>query len=134
MAKEGKLLESIEEKSYPLEQENTMFVKALSADDFRIKAPVENGTVQVNCMVYKDLLLSSTLLETVEPLLNILLITFLSFYYINWRPLKTFSKDSFQNLFSFGSKLLFSRLLSKREKPIVGRYCVFQFFSQTACI
>lgn len=66
VAKEGKLLESIEEKSYPLEQENTMFVKALSADDFRIKAPVENGTVQVNCMVYKDLLLSSTLLETVE--------------------------------------------------------------------
>ena len=22
--------------------------------------------------------------------------------------------------------------ISKREKPIVGRYCVFQFFSQTA--
>lgn len=46
-----------------------------------------------------------------QSLLNILLITFLSFYYINWRPLKTFSKDSFQNLFSFGSKLLFSRLI-----------------------
>lgn len=46
-----------------------------------------------------------------QSLLNVLLITFLSFYYINWRPLKTFSKDSFQNLFSFGSKLLFSRLI-----------------------
>lgn len=66
VAKDGELLESIEEKSYPLEQENTMFVRELSADDFRIKAPVENGTVQVNCMVYKDLLLSSTLLETIQ--------------------------------------------------------------------
>ena len=47
----------------------------------------------------------------VQSLLNALLIALLFFYYINWRPLKVFSKESFQRLFSFGSKLLFSRLI-----------------------
>lgn len=47
----------------------------------------------------------------VQSLLNALLITLLFFYCINWLPLKVFSKESFQRLFSFGSKLLFSRLI-----------------------
>lgn len=47
----------------------------------------------------------------VQSLLNALLITLLFFYCINWRPLKVSSKESFQRLFSFGSKLLFSRLI-----------------------
>ncbi len=46
-----------------------------------------------------------------QSLLNASLTVLLFFYYINWRPLKVFSKESFQRLFSFGSKLLFSRLI-----------------------
>ncbi|WP_320886802.1 lipopolysaccharide biosynthesis protein [Bacteroides clarus] len=46
-----------------------------------------------------------------QTLLNAILITFLFFCCVNWRPLRIFSKASFQGLFSFGSKLLFSRLI-----------------------
>ncbi len=46
-----------------------------------------------------------------QSLLNALFVTLLSYYYITWRPLRVFSKDSFLNLFSFGSKLLYSRLI-----------------------
>lgn len=46
-----------------------------------------------------------------QSLLNSFLTVLLFFYYINWRPLKVFSRKSFQRLFSFGSKLLFSRLI-----------------------
>lgn len=47
----------------------------------------------------------------IQSLLNASLTVLLFFYYIHWRPLKVFSKESFQRLFSFGSKLLFSRLI-----------------------
>lgn len=43
-----------------------MHVKKLSVEDFRIQAPVENGTVKVNLMEYMDLLLSSTLVSCEE--------------------------------------------------------------------
>lgn len=61
VAKDGKLLAEIKDRSYEIEQKNSMHVKELSVDDFRFKAPVQNGTVKVNLMEYKDLLLSSTL-------------------------------------------------------------------------
>lgn len=66
VAKNGKLLEEIADKEYPMEHQNTMFMKELSLEDFQTKAPIQEGTVKVNCMVYKDLLLSSTVLETIE--------------------------------------------------------------------
>lgn len=47
----------------------------------------------------------------VQSLLNTLLITILSYYYVGWYPLRCFSKASFARLFSFGSKLLVSRLI-----------------------
>ena len=46
-----------------------------------------------------------------QTFLNAILITFIFFCCVNWRPLRIFSKASFQGLFSFGSKLLFSRLI-----------------------
>ena len=66
VAKDGKLEVPVEEKTYPLEKENTVVVKPLTIQDFTIQAPIDNGTCKVNVMVYKDLKLSSTLLETIE--------------------------------------------------------------------
>lgn len=66
VAQDGKLVKEIEDKSYAIENENSMHVKELSVDDFKIKTPVQNGKVKVNLMEYKDLLLSSTLLSTEE--------------------------------------------------------------------
>lgn len=66
VAKDGKLLAEIEDRSYEIEKKNSMHVKPLTAEDFRIKAPVENGTVKVNLMEYKDLLLSNTLISCEE--------------------------------------------------------------------
>lgn len=61
VAKDGKLLHTIEDKVYPIEGMNSMHVKPLSVEDFKIKAPIQNGKIKVNLMEYKDLLLSSTL-------------------------------------------------------------------------
>lgn len=47
----------------------------------------------------------------VQSLLNTFLITILSYCYVGWHPLRCFSKSSFVALFSFGSKLLISRLI-----------------------
>lgn len=66
VAKQGQLLASIEPKEFALEKQNTMQVKQLSKEDFVLKAPIENGTVKVNIMEYKDLLLSSTLHSVME--------------------------------------------------------------------
>ena len=66
VARDGHLTAPIEERQYPLEKVNTMHVKELCADDFRIKAPVREGRVTVHVMEYPDLLLSSTVLTTAE--------------------------------------------------------------------
>lgn len=66
VAEKGHMTVPIEAREYPLEKVNTMYVKDLKAEDFRIKAPVETGTVTVNVMEYPDLLLSSTVLTTAE--------------------------------------------------------------------
>ena len=66
VAENGKLLVEIEDKEFEIEHRNSMHVKTLSAEDFKIKAPVNEGTVKVNVMEYKDLLLSSTVKATIE--------------------------------------------------------------------
>ena len=63
VAKDGKLLVEVQDKEYALEKVNTVHVKELSADDLTIKADVESGEVNVNVMVYPDLLLSNTYVE-----------------------------------------------------------------------
>ena len=60
VAEDGKLLASIEEKSYPLESRNSVHVKDLTEEDFTLRAPVQDGKVKVTVMTYYDLNLSST--------------------------------------------------------------------------
>lgn len=47
-----------------------------------------------------------------QSLLNSLLLTVSFFYLVHWRPLLIFSIKSFNNLFSFGSKLLLSGMIN----------------------
>lgn len=67
VAQDGKLLSKVNDETYEIEHMNSMHVKELKVEDFKIKAPIENGTIKVNLMEYKDLLLSSTL-HSVEVL------------------------------------------------------------------
>ena len=50
VAENGKLLASIEEKSYPLESRNSVHVKDLTEEDFTLRAPVQDGKVKVTVM------------------------------------------------------------------------------------
>lgn len=49
----------------------------------------------------------------------------LSFYYVRWFPRERFSKESFKNLFSFGSKLLVANIISalyaKAYDMVIGK-------------
>lgn len=60
VSEHGKLIASIEDKTYEIEKRNSMHVKPLSVEDFRIKAPITNGSIKVNLMKYENLLFSST--------------------------------------------------------------------------
>ena len=66
VAQDGKLLQPIEDKEYEIETRNSVQLKELSLDDFRVDTPVENGKVNVNVMVYPNLELSSTYVEKTE--------------------------------------------------------------------
>lgn len=47
-----------------------------------------------------------------QTLLNGIILTILFYYFVRWKPLCTFSKDSFNRLFSFGSRLLISSIIN----------------------
>ena len=66
VAQDGKLVNPIEDQSYEIETRNSVQLKELSADDFKVKAPIENGKVIANVMAYPDLELSSTYAEKTE--------------------------------------------------------------------
>ena len=51
-AQDGKLLTDIEDKTYPIEERDSMNFRPLTADDFVLKAPIENGEVTVNYIEY----------------------------------------------------------------------------------
>lgn len=61
---QGKLCVDIEERSFDLEKKNSVSVKALSEEDFIIKAPIENGTLAVNVMTFVDKVNSLTTVQT----------------------------------------------------------------------
>ncbi len=63
VAKDGQLLETIEDKEYEIEKKNSIQLPNLTLDDFILKAPIENGTIEANVMVYPNLELSSTTVE-----------------------------------------------------------------------
>ena len=66
VAKDGKLLEKIEDKKYDLETRNSVNLKDITLEDLEIKAPIETGMIDVNVMVYPNLELSSTYLEKIK--------------------------------------------------------------------
>lgn len=66
VAKDGQLLEAIQPQSYPIETINSVAVKPLTIDDFTLKAPIKEGVVSCNVMVYADYLLSKTELEIID--------------------------------------------------------------------
>lgn len=67
VAKNHELQVEIHGGDYKEEQINSVILKEdLSADDFTIKAPIENGTVKVNVMAFDTKDGSSTHLETVD--------------------------------------------------------------------
>lgn len=66
VAKDGKLAEPIADLDFEIETRNSMNLAPVTADDFVIKTPVENGTVKVNIMEYLTKDSSVTALNTVE--------------------------------------------------------------------
>lgn len=54
VAKGGKMIEEIRELSFEIENRNSMNTGTLDIEDFRLKVPVENGTVTANVMTYVD--------------------------------------------------------------------------------
>ena len=66
VAREGKLVVDIDSKDFEIERRNTVYVEDLNLEDFKIKAPIDNGTIKVNIIKYSSLVSSSTELETTE--------------------------------------------------------------------
>lgn len=52
VAQDNKLIEEIEEKVYDIEKENSVHVKKLSLDDFKLKAPIKEGKINVKVIKY----------------------------------------------------------------------------------
>lgn len=52
VAKDGQLLVTIPEKSYPIETTNSMNLPELTVEDFMIKAPISEGMISANVMAY----------------------------------------------------------------------------------
>ena len=67
-----------------------------------------SGIIGVCCALMGYGVWSLVIQALIAAALNITL----SFYYVRWIPLWTFSFNSFKNLFSFGSKLLIASLIS----------------------
>ena len=55
VSENGKLINKIEDIDHEIENINSVNIKELSIEDLKIKAPIENGIIDVNCMIFKDL-------------------------------------------------------------------------------
>ncbi len=67
VAEDHELLVDIKHDEHQIEKTNTVNLKAdLSVDDFILKAPIENGKVTLNVMVYNEEAVSTTHLEKIE--------------------------------------------------------------------
>lgn len=69
VAEDGVLLKSIEDKKYDIELENSVHVDKLSLEDFKLKAPIENGQIKVNVIRYNSQASSST--EIIEEVVEV---------------------------------------------------------------
>lgn len=59
-AEDGKLAVDIVNKQFPIESKNTVFVDKLKGEDFKIKAPVENGKIKTTVIKYNELMTLDT--------------------------------------------------------------------------
>lgn len=66
VAKNGKLVEPVEDMEFEIEKRNSMNLKPMTGKDFEIRTPVENGTVKVNIMSYTSKDAGMTVMKTVE--------------------------------------------------------------------
>lgn len=88
--------------------------KLMIAVDFKTQTKISftaaliSGIIGVSCAYLGYGVWAIVIQALVAASLNIIL----SFYFVKWIPLWTFSIESFKNLFSFGSKLLVSSLIS----------------------
>lgn len=55
VAEGGEIRTNIEEKHFPIEEKNTIFVEDLTLEDFKIKAPINQGTIKVKIIEYREL-------------------------------------------------------------------------------
>ena len=69
VAENGVLLKPIEDRKYDIEKENSVHISDLSLEDFKIKAPIQEGKCKVNIIKYNSQLSSST--EIVEEEVDI---------------------------------------------------------------
>ena len=66
VAKDRQLVVDIPDQTYEIEEINTMHIGDLTADDFKLKAPIENGTVKINYMHYPSHDASVTELKSMD--------------------------------------------------------------------
>lgn len=66
VAKDNKLLAQINDKKYEIEELNTVFVEKLDIDDFKIKAPVNEGEIETTIITYQDHTFSNTYFESLK--------------------------------------------------------------------
>ena len=88
--------------------------KLMIAVDFKTQTKISfsaaliSGIIGVCCALIGYGVWALVIQTLISAILNIIL----SFYFVRWIPLWTFSFTSFKNLFSYGSKLLVSSLIS----------------------
>ncbi len=66
VAKNNRLLTQVEDKKYEIEEANTVFVEKLEPDDFKIKAPLEDGEIDTTVISYEDQTFSTTYFESLK--------------------------------------------------------------------
>ena len=60
VVQDHQLLVSVPERNFAIEHKNSINIKDLDVNDFKIKAPIQNGKVKVNVMTFQDYDLSTT--------------------------------------------------------------------------
>ncbi len=54
VAEDGRLIQPLEETTYPLEQINSINIPSLTLEDLQLKAPILNGDIEVNVLTFVD--------------------------------------------------------------------------------
>lgn len=69
VAENGVLLKEIEDKKFEIEEKNSVHINNLTADDFKLKAPIENGTIKAKVIEYGNQTSSAT--KIIEEEVNV---------------------------------------------------------------